>query len=294
MAGLTISPTEGAFGTTINLTGTGFAVSTNITVTYAGITVVTTPSTITTDGSGNFTGSIVPPNYTYDENEIIASDGTDTASATFNLTREPEYCTVADVADSLRITINSNTDPNTKMVKDWIIENEDEMDYTMGHTFLKERQVTEVLSVPPLWDFGRGMPLLVRHRNIKPFDISKGDKLEVWTGAGYQDRSNSRLIFEEINGVLYVKGYTFTILRKLRFRITYRYGGNQTMQAIPKDIKRACRYLTMINILETDYKMSLIGYGGEGAIDKDKLIEKYQKKADDIIRKRSEIIVQWN
>lgn len=293
MATFSISPEEGSYGTVITLTGTAFAISTVITVKYGGITVVTTPSTITTNGSGNFNATIVPPNYVYDENTITVTDGTTTLTAEFDLLREPEYCSVKDVADWLRITINANTDPNVVMVKDWIISNEDDMDITMGHTFLTERSVTEVFDVVELWDWARGMPILPRHRALKPFDITKGDKLEVWNGVGWQDFSTQQMYFEEIKGTLYIKGYSFTILTKSRFRITYRYGGNHEMQKIPKDIKRCAILMTALNVLETDFQMSQIKYGGEGNVDKDKIMTRWQTKIDKILQHRSEIIGIW-
>lgn len=293
MAAITLSPTEGSFPTTITVTGTSFAISTDITIKYAGISVDTTPSTVTTDGSGGFSATIVTPNYVYDENTISATDGTTTVTADFTLLREPEYCQPSDVADWLRIDINANTDPNTTMIKRWIIENEDEMDRVMGHTFLSERQVTEVLDVNRLWDWGRGLPLLIRHRSIKTFDVSKGDKLEVWNGSGWVDQSSQRIYFEEIKGTVYVKGYLFTILTKSRFRITYRYGGTKEMQKIPKDVKRCCVLMTSMNVLETDFQMSQIPYGGEGNVDKDKIMDRWQKRIDRILRDRSEIISIW-
>lgn len=289
MASITLTPDEGAYGTTITVAGTSFALSTTITITYGGITVGTT----TTNGSGAFSTTITPPNYVYDENAVIATDGTNSATSDFTLLREPQYCTVADVADWLRITINANSDPNTTMVKDWIISNEDDMDYTMGHTFLAERQVREVFDVNRAWDWGRGQPLLLRHRNIKSWDTTKGDKFEVWSGSGWSDQSSSSVYLEEIKGTAYLRGYMFTILEKARFRITYRYGGNNEMQSIPKDIKRCAVLMTALNVLETDFQMSQIPYGGEGNVDKDKIMTRWQTKIDKILQRRSELTTVW-
>jgi hypothetical protein len=288
VADITLTPNRGEYGTSITVEGTGFIGSASITITYDGITVGTT----TTDGSGVFNTTITPPNYVYDENAVVATDGTNSATATFTLLREPQYCTVKDVADWLRITINANSDPNTEMVKDYIISNEDDMDITMGHTFLPERRVREVFDVNRMWDWGRGQPLLLRHRNIKPFDATKGDKLEVWNGNGWTEQ-NRGLYFDEIKGTAYMKGYMFTILEKSRFRITYRYGGNNEMQTIPKDIKRCAVLMTALNILETDFQMSQIPYGGEGNVDKDKIMTRWQKKIDSILKNRSELTTVW-
>lgn len=308
MPSLTINPTEGNFGTVITLTGTGFAINTGITIRYgvlptvpqnpnrdglSGTIMVTIPSTVTSDGSGDFSATIVPPNYVYDDNTISAFDGTDTAEAIFDHLRSPQYCQASDIEDWLRITINLNSDPNKIMIEDWIISNEDDMDIEMGHTFLEERQVREVFNVTRLWHWGRGLPIYPRHRNLKEFDITKGDRLEVWNGNGWQDQSSQRINFEIIKGITYIKGYLFTILVDARFRLTYRYGGNQEMQKIPKDIKRCAILMTASNVLETDFTMSQIPYGGEGNIDKDKILQRWDKKIKDIILRRSELTTIW-
>ena len=285
MASLEITPKEGNFETVITVRGNGFESESETRITYSDILL----DTVTTDVNGNFETQITPPNYVWDENTISASDNVNKASAMFDHLREPQYCTVQDVADWLRITINSNTDPNTTMIKDWIISNEDEMDIEMGHTFLKERQTTEVFNITRLWDWGRGLPIFPRHRNIRDFDVTKGDKFEVWNSAGWVDQSTQRIHFENVKGALYVKGYLFTILVKDRFRVTYRYGGNQEFQKIPKDIKRCAILMTALNVLETDFQMSQIPYGGEGNVDKDKIMNRWQNKINKILRHRSEI-----
>lgn len=307
MATFSVSPTSGVFGTTITLTGTGFLPAKTITIRYdviipppnqvvpqlSGTVPTTTPAVITTDGSGDFSATIVTISHKWDDIIISATDGTTTINDTFTLIREVEYCTVKDVADWLRITINANSDPNTTMITDYIISNEDEMDNIMLHTFLVERQVLEIFDVNRVWDWGRGLPIYPRHHNLKDFDITKGDGLEVWNGNGWVDQSNQRIYFEEIKGVVYIRGYLFTILTKLRFRLTYRYGGTKEWQMIPKDIKRCCILMTGINILETDFQMSQIAYGGEGNVDKDKIMTRWQTRIDKILQRHSDIMTIW-
>ena len=308
MATFSISPTSGIFGTTITLTGLGFLANTTITITYksvdqlpdginatgTGVVVTpTVPAIITTDSSGDFSATMTPINHVWDDNTITVTDGTTTKTATFTLIREPEYCSASDVADWLRITINKNTDPNTTMINDYIISNEDEMDNITLHTYLKERQVTEIFDVNRVWDWGRGLPIYPRHHNLKPFDKTKGDKVEIWNSNGWVDQSTMRIFFEEVKGVIYIRGYLFTILTKMRFRITYRYGGTFENQQIPKDIKRCCVLMTAMNILETDFQMSQIAYGGEGNVDKDKIMTRWQLSIDRILQRRSDILTIW-
>jgi len=77
------------------------------------------------------------------------------------------YCTAVDIADWIGITIDANTDPNTTMINNWILDNEDRIDRITGHSWMPDRQATEEFSVNNLYDWGRGMPLFTRHRNIK-------------------------------------------------------------------------------------------------------------------------------
>jgi hypothetical protein len=216
---------------------------------------------------------------------------------------DPVYCTVKDIADWLRITINQNTDPNTEMIKNNILDNEDRIDRMTGHSWMPDRQATEEFSVNNLYDWGRGMPLFPRHRNIKTFSAVDGDLFELWDGENWIDNTptggdDSIIYFQEIKGITYLRGYLFTILKTNRFRITYRYGGDNDKriaetETIPRDIQKACRLMTSIDILSTDFTMSQIAYGGEGNIDKQKIMDRWQKEIDEIIWSRSEITSTW-
>ena len=105
-------------------------------------------------------------------------------------------------------------------------------------------------------------------------------------------------IFQEIKGVIYLRGYLFTILRTNRFRVTYRYGGDNegikdVAEPIPRDIQKACKLMTCLDILSTDFQMSQIAYGGEGNIDKQRVMDRWQTEIDQIIWSRSEITSTW-
>ena len=220
------------------------------------------------------------------------------------MVRTPSYCTVTDIADWIRIPINPNTDPNTSMVENNIMDNEDRIDRLTGHTWLENKQVSEEFSVNKLYDWGRGMPLFPRKRNLKDFDNTKGDKFEIWDGGQWSDQTpigqgdDQLIYFQEIKGIIYLRGYLFTILRTNRFRITYRYGGDNegikdVTEPIPRDIQKACELMTCLDILGTDFQMSQIAYGGEGNIDKNKVMDRWQKEIDQIIWSRSEITSTW-
>lgn len=235
----------------------------------------------------------------------INDDGTSSYSdievATPLAGREPEYCTVDDIADWLRVDINANTDPSTKMIKNFIMDNEDHIDRETGHTWLTDkRYLTDTFDVPDIYDYGRGLYIPLKHRNIKDFDASKGDLVQIWTGIAWQDQTidsgNSFITFEPTKGSMNIRGYLYTMLRKNRFRVSYRYGGSKEKvgnETIPRDIKKACKLLTAIDILTTDFKFSKIGYGGDGQVDKNQIINKWQSIVDKIIWNHSEMPVVW-
>jgi hypothetical protein len=147
------------------------------------------------------------------------------------------------------------------------------------------------------------MPLFPKKRNLKTFDRTKGDKFELWDGENWVDNTptgddDSIIYFQEIKGVIYLRGYLFTILRTNRFRITYRYGGEQEEriaedESVPRDIQKCCKLMTCLDILASDFTMSQIAYGGEGNINKEKVMDRWQKEIDNILWTRSEITPVW-
>lgn len=219
------------------------------------------------------------------------------------MVRTVVYCTKKDIADWLRININPNTDPNTSMVEEYIMANEDRIDQLTQHTWMQDKQVLEEFTVNKLYDWGRGMPLFPRKRNLKPFDAAKGDKFELWDGSDWIDNTplggdDTIIYFQEVKGIIYIRGFLFTILTVGRFRVTYRYGGeNESIQSetvtVPRDITKACKLMTCIDILGTDFQMSQIAYGGEGNIDKAKVMDRWEKEIHNIIWSHSEITSTW-
>lgn len=218
------------------------------------------------------------------------------------MVRSPEYTDTVEIADWLGIDINSNTDPNTTMVNNWIMDNEDLFNSETGHSWLtKSVYSKEVFDVSDIYDYGRGLYLPLKHRQIKSFDEAEGDLLEIWDGTQFVQQSiaslpNTFINFDESKGVMYIRGYIYTILRKSRFRLTYRYGGSKEIvdgQTIPRDVKKAVKLMTCIDILSRDFKMSQIAYGGEGNVNKKDMIEKWQKMIDKIIWNRSEMLTVY-
>lgn len=233
----------------------------------------------------------------------VNSDGQGAYSAIATATpfkdRQPTYCQVSDIADWLRIDINANTDPNTSMVRRFILMNEDHIDRETGHTWQTDKLYrTDTFDVSDIYDYGRGMYIPLKHRNIKDWDPTKGDKFEIWDGTRWVEQTintptDTFVNIEPTKGALHIRGYFYTIIRKSRFRLTYRYGGDKEGETVPRDIQQCCILLTAIDILSQDFKMSQLAYGGEGNVNKKDIMEKWKAKADKIIWNHSEIQVVW-
>lgn len=211
------------------------------------------------------------------------------------MTRTVQYCTVADIADYLHIDINANTDPNTTMVQELIMDAEDDIDHKTGHSWRTDKQYSEVFNVNEVYHYGRGMYLGLKHRNIKAWDESEGDLLEIWNGRTWVAQTvtdpDEFVNIEDYKGTLYIRGYIYTILRNNRFRLTYRYGGAKEHDGlVPRDIKRCCIKMVCIEILSTDWQRSDIPYGADGAISKEAIIGKWDEWIKQKIWEHSEIL----
>lgn len=178
------------------------------------------------------------------------------------------YCTVNDIIDFLRVPITSTTTPNKEMVRKIIVRKEEELDRRIGHTWKTKKITREVHDLPLLYTFGWGTPLFLQHRSIYPFDSTEGDKIEVWKSEtdDWGDIINDTTWYhaEYEYGTLYLRGYIFTILRKNRVRVTYRYGGDQYAgdPTIPLDVTDAIIKMTAIDIMNTSFRMDEIPSGG--------------------------------
>jgi len=205
------------------------------------------------------------------------------------------YCSVNDIIDFLRVPITSTTTPNKEMVRKIIARKEEELDRRIGHTWKTKKITREIHDLPLLYTFGWGTPLFLQHRNILPFDSSQGDKIEVWKGASaeWEDIVNSTQWYhaEYEYGKLFLRGYIFTILRKNRVRVTYRYGGENYAgdTTIPLDITDAIIKMTAIEVMNTSFRMDEIPSGGSVSPSESKRF--WQEDIDLCVSNRREVFV---
>lgn len=82
---IVLNPTHGPVGTSVLITGSGFALTSAITFKYGGVTIVASDGPITSDGTGAFTAHITVPASVEGVNAVEADDAS-AGSATANFT----------------------------------------------------------------------------------------------------------------------------------------------------------------------------------------------------------------
>ena len=206
------------------------------------------------------------------------------------------YCTVGDVSDFLRVPITSTTSPNKAQVEKIIKRKEAELDRRTGHAWRSKTITRELHDLPLLYTFGWGTPIFLAHRNIYEFDVSSGDKIEIWQGASATWENilgNSQ--WYDVNyerGTVHLRGFIFSILRKNRVRITYRYGGEGYAgdSTIPLDIEDAVVKLTAIELVNTSLRMDRLPMGGTG-VDLQAVKARWAEDVEKCIDNRREVFV---
>ena len=86
-------------------------------------------------------------------------------------------------------------------------------------------------------------------------------------------------------GTLHLRGYLFTILRKNRVRVTYRYGGENFAgdTEIPLDVADAIIKMKAIEVMNTSFRIDEIPSGGSVSQSESK---RYYRKSGSIKTRR--------
>ena len=205
------------------------------------------------------------------------------------------YCSVEDVSDFLRVPITATTTPNKTQVEKVINRKESELERRMGHAWRSKKITREIHSLPLLYTFGWGTPMFLRHRRIYELNSALGDKIEIWQGASatWEDiLGNSQWYdIEYERGSIYLRGFLFSILRKNRVRITYRYGGEEFGgdTVVPDDISDCVIKMTAIDLMNTSFRMDELPSGGINSPSESKRY--WQEDIDNCIANRREVFV---
>src|SRR2546422_811720 len=90
ISAISLNPTSGPTGTSVTVTGSNFATSSGITVTYDNTAITTNPATVTTTSTGSFSATITVPASTAGGHTVSATDASsNSASAQFTVTTTP-------------------------------------------------------------------------------------------------------------------------------------------------------------------------------------------------------------
>ena len=205
------------------------------------------------------------------------------------------YCSVEDVSDYLRVPITATSTPNKAQVEKIINRKESEFERRTGHAWRSKKITREVHSLPLLYTFGWGTPIFLRHRRIYDIDADQGDKIEIWQGASatweHIATNGQWYDMEYERGSLHLRGFLFSILRRNRVRVTYRYGGEEFAgdTTIPDDIKDAVIKMTSIELMNTSFRMDELPTGGMTSPSESKKI--WQEDIENCIANRREVVV---
>ena len=205
------------------------------------------------------------------------------------------YCSVEDVSDFLRVPITATSTPNKPQVEKIINRKEGEFERRTGHAWRSKKVTREIHSLPLLYTFGWGTPIFLRHRRIYELDTNQGDKVEIWEGASATWRDilpdEQWYDIEYERGSIHLRGFLFSILRKNRVRITYRYGGEEFAgdTTIPEDIKDCVIKMSAIDLMNTSFRMDELPTGGINSPSESKRM--WQEDIENCIQNRREVFV---
>ena len=205
------------------------------------------------------------------------------------------YCSVEDVSDYLRVPITATSTHYKAQVEKIINRKESEFERRTGHAWRSKKITREVHSLPLLYTFGWGTPIFLRHRRIYDIDADQGDKIEIWQGASatWENIATNGQWYdmEYERGSLHLRGFLFSILRRNRVRVTYRYGGEEFAgdTTIPDDIKDAVIKMTSIELMNTSFRMDELPTGGMTSPSESKKI--WQEDIENCIANRREVVV---
>ena len=205
------------------------------------------------------------------------------------------YCSVEDVSDFLRVPITATSTPNKTQVEKIINRKEGEFERRTGHAWRSKKVTREIHSLPLLYTFGWGTPIFLRHRRIYDLDASEGDKVEIWEGASatWRDIVSDQQWYdiEYERGSIHLRGFLFSILRKNRIRVTYRYGGEEFAgdTTIPEDISDCVIKMSAIDLMNTSFRMDELPTGGINSPSESKRM--WQEDIENCIQNRREVFV---
>jgi len=208
------------------------------------------------------------------------------------------YCSTEDVARYITKVpdFTSTTSPTATQVEAHIAGRCDFIDRYTGHSWRNNQKTNEYHDLKGRYYYWAGRPINLVKREIKtPLDPAEGDKIEVFTGDGWEDwvaddskteGRNGEYWVDPDSGILYI--YQRLIYQKRKaLRISYRYGHPQ----VPRDVREAAAMFTAIDLVQGDqYRVDVPGTdgasGGGGLV---KQAEELEGNAYAMLEQRKEV-----
>lgn len=163
------------------------------------------------------------------------------------------YIQATDVSELLQIeTFSTETSPTLNQVEKIIERKEGRINQRLNHAWgtLTQTESDLYLNVTFV-DPRNGVRFDLPNYDVKPFDVSEGDKIEVWNGSEYIEFLSAETAGRDKDywvdsklGVLYIRNIVQQYTKR-PIRVTYRYGTT----VIPKSIEELALYLTAIDVL---------------------------------------------
>ena len=178
--------------------------------------------------------------------------------------------------NSSPLQVTDHSDPNLAKFNMIIDGVESEFDQRTKHSWGHLTQVTEVHNLMKIYQWGRGMPIHMHHRDMREIDEKEGDKMEWWDGTKWNDDPQWRVNYVPEHGKIYLKLRLWWYSRYSRLRVTYRYG---TME-VPSEIKFAILGKVCAQLLTSSLSMEAIQFGKDRGITMASTVEKWEETFD--------------
>lgn len=207
------------------------------------------------------------------------------------------YCQPADVAeffDKYEDGFTEQTNPSRNEVMRRIDAESNWVDQFTGHAWRERTVLREYHDLDGPYRHRSGTPISLGMRDIRtPLDESKGDKLELWRGNGYDDfvsdpefeygRDGDYWIEESI-GMLYLYRRYVHWERHREIRITYRYGKEEIPPMVSDAVaKRAAAYF----LESQQYRITTPG--NDDAPNADQIAEKWREQTKEDLKVLQEV-----
>jgi hypothetical protein len=147
-AAITLAPASGTVGTQVTVTGSNFPPSSQVSVTYAGGAVATSPSSVTTSSSGAFTATFAVPSWSNSGPNIVRATDAQGISAVATFTD-------TSVQSQQTLTINSQSTTGSQATGFWTTLSQNGQTVATGFTPVQFQVATGQQYVVTVSNYGQ-------------------------------------------------------------------------------------------------------------------------------------------